>query len=234
LALFYRVFGFLLWSYAVGFWIVERSAKRDDSGDGGAGVNGDSVNGGGNESSLVGWLGILIVRLVHGMGVPVEHVLEKSVNVLGECFGIPSYLVAALAAHKDESFTSLFIQAFTVGVNKFASIIYIMFFLVVHLMKLHSLSLIWGVTTEAMEYEENAERRRQAMEDKKEEMMSMTRRSSAGGLVLSGSSGGFGRSQGNSQNSGGGSSNKPSHSANRLKRLGFVGFGGTLGGILGR
>jgi hypothetical protein len=36
-------------------------------------------------------------------------------------------------------------------VNKFGKVIYIMFFLVVHLMKLHSLSLIWGVTTEAMD-----------------------------------------------------------------------------------
>jgi hypothetical protein len=36
---------------------------------------------------------------------------------------------------------------------------YIAFFLVVHLMKLHSISLIWGVTTEAMEYEEAARKR---------------------------------------------------------------------------
>jgi len=32
--------------------------------------------------------------------------------------------------------------------------LYIAFFLIIHLMKLHSLSLVWGVTTEAMEYEE--------------------------------------------------------------------------------
>jgi hypothetical protein len=37
--------------------------------------------------------------------------------------------------------------------------LYIAFFLMVHLMKLHSLSLIWGVTTEAMEYEEVARKR---------------------------------------------------------------------------
>ena len=36
---------------------------------------------------------------------------------------------------------------------------YVTFYLVVHLMKLHSTSLIWGVTSEAMEYEEQAEKR---------------------------------------------------------------------------
>jgi hypothetical protein len=64
---------------------------------------------------------------------------------------------------------------------------YIAFFLVVHLMKLHSLSLIWGVTTEAMEYEDVA------------------------------------RNQ----------YNVPAVKT-RLQRLAFIGFGGTLGGILGR
>jgi len=66
-------------------------------------------------------------------------------------------------------------------------LLYVAFFLVVHLMKLHSLSLVWGVTTEAMEYEEVAQKRM-------------------------GNSGG---------------------SKSRLKRMAFVGFGGTLGGIFG-
>lgn len=50
--------------------------------------------------------------------------------------------------------------------QKFGKVTYVAFFLVVHLMKLHSLSLIWGVTSEAMEYEEqaeNRERRRQKL-----------------------------------------------------------------------
>jgi hypothetical protein len=67
--------------------------------------------------------------------------------------------------------------------------IYVAFFLVVHLMKLHSLSLLWGVTTEAMEYEEVAKKR------------------------MRGSTEG---------------------SKTRLQRMAYVGFGGTLGGILGR
>lgn len=40
-------------------------------------------------------------------------------------------------------------------------VMYIAFFLMVHLMKLHSLSLIWGVTTEAMDYEDVARNRHQ-------------------------------------------------------------------------
>jgi hypothetical protein len=71
--------------------------------------------------------------------------------------------------------------------NHILSGLYIAFFLVVHLMKLHSLSLIWGVTTEAMEYEEVA---RQKM--------------------------------------------NVDSSKTRLQKLALVGFGGTLGGILGR
>mgnify|MGYP001987240000 CR=1 FL=1 len=43
--------------------------------------------------------------------------------------------------------------------SRFGKLFYVAFFLVVHLMKLHSLSLIWGVTSEAMEYEEQAEKR---------------------------------------------------------------------------
>lgn len=43
--------------------------------------------------------------------------------------------------------------------GKFGKAFYVMFFLVVHLMKLHSISLMWGVTSEAMEYEEQAELR---------------------------------------------------------------------------
>lgn len=38
---------------------------------------------------------------------------------------------------------------------------YVAFFLVVHLMKLHCLSLVWGVTTEALEYEEVARKQHQ-------------------------------------------------------------------------
>ena len=76
----------------------------------------------------------------------------------------------------------------TALLGKFGQVMYVAFFLVVHLMKLHSLSLVWGVITEAMEYEDAA--------SKEEEQQHGSKK--------------------------------------RLQRLSFVGFGGTLGGILGR
>lgn len=49
---------------------------------------------------------------------------------------------------------------------KLGEIMYIAFFLIVHLMKLHAISLVWGVTTEAMEYEDVA---RKAKEQKQQQ-----------------------------------------------------------------
>ena len=78
--------------------------------------------------------------------------------------------------------------------------LYIAFYLIVHLMKLHCLSLLWGVTTETMEYEDVARKQQQ----RKLHGSSLPPFTSVeGGNKL------------------------------RLKRLATVGFGGTLGGILG-
>jgi len=66
----------------------------------------------------------------------------------------------------------------------------VVFFLVVHIMRLHGISLIWGVASEALEYEERAEKNTTNQQEGKR------------GRV-------------------------------RLKRLSFIGFGGTLGGIIG-
>jgi hypothetical protein len=216
---------------------VDQEGKGTPGSDGG--LNDENHEKSAMEESILGWIGILFVRILHKMGLPVQNMLENATSLAGELlFGVPTFLSDALTLHEHESIPSLFLRACTTTVNKFGSIIYIMFFLVVHLMKLHSLSLIWGVTTEAMEYEETAERRRRAMEEKEEEMMTMTARRSAGGLVMMGSGGAeFGKKEGTShqqQPCNGGGNTKTSHSAVRLKRLGFVGFGGTLGGILGR
>jgi hypothetical protein len=83
--------------------------------------------------------------------------------------------------------------------SNFAPFMFIAFFLVVHLMKLHCLSLVWGVTTEAMEYEEVA------------------------------------RKQLHFPSPSGTTATKvPMESQKmRLKRLSLMGFGGTLGGIIG-
>jgi hypothetical protein len=85
-----------------------------------------------------------------------------------------------------------------------AAVIYIAFFLMVHLMKLHCLSLVWGVTTEAMEYEEVARKQFERQ------------------TVLNNPMGHHGEEL-----------PKESSSKVRLKRLSLVGFGGTMGGILG-
>lgn len=210
LALFYRVFAFLLLSYALGFQIVERlgKSKRD-----GEGVDdGGERSGLGEEESAVVLLGCLFLRILGVLGIPTEHPLFSSVN---------DYL----KSHRELSIPSLLLNTCSCIVNKFGKVIYIMFFLVVHLMKLHSLSLIWGVTTEAMEYEENAEQRRKNTE------RNMTKISSGGGLVMMG--GGNNNSPNRARSSSFSSSKKQSKSSIRLKRLAFVGFGGTLGGIIG-
>ena len=81
---------------------------------------------------------------------------------------------------------------------------YIAFFLVVHLMKLHSISLVWGVTTEAMEYEDVARKHH------KDRAGNMDDGDDTDYTV------------------------KQPPIKTRLQRLAFVGFGGTLGGLWGR
>lgn len=78
---------------------------------------------------------------------------------------------------------------------------FIAFFLIVHLMKLHCLSLVWGVTTEAMEYEDVA----------REQYQKAMKGRMSGGIP-----------------------SPPMESQKmRLKRLSLIGFGGTVGGIMG-
>ncbi len=216
LALFYRVFAFLLLSYALGFQMVERLGKSKREG---GGVDGGGESPGiGEEESAVILLGCLFLRILGVLGIPTEHPLLSSIH---------DYL----KSHQELSIPSLLLNTCSCVVNKFGKVIYIMFFLVVHLMKLHSLSLIWGVTTEAMEYEENAEQRRKNKEK------NITKISSGGGLVMMGGSNNSpsrgGSSPSRARSSSFSSSRPPSKSSLRLKRLAFVGFGGTLGGILG-
>mmetsp|Transcript_13256 Transcript_13256/g.21747 ORF Transcript_13256/g.21747 Transcript_13256/m.21747 type:complete len:1038 (+) Transcript_13256:201-3314(+) len=221
LALFYRVFAFLLLSYALGFQVVERFGKSKRDGDGVD--DGGERSGLGEEESAVILLGCLFLRILGVLGIPTEHPLFSSVN---------DYL----KSHQELSIPSLLLNTCSCIVNKFGKVIYIMFFLVVHLMKLHSLSLIWGVTTEAMEYEENAEQRRKSTE------RNITKISSGGGLIMMGGGNNNSLTRGGSSPSSSpsrarsasfSSSKKQSKSSLRLKRLAFVGFGGTLGGIIG-
>lgn len=103
-------------------------------------------------------------------------------------FSVTSYAIGFKAVDHFRSSTSIGMDEEWSLYTTLGQFMYVAFFLAVHLMKLHSLSLVWGVTTEAMEYEEVARKRM-------------------------GHSGG---------------------SKTRLQRMAFVGFGGTLGGILGR
>ena len=119
-------------------------------------------------------------------------------------------LFAPFEKWKDHSWLSVdVVSSMAKWVNKFLGqlghAMYIAFFLVVHLMKLHSLSLVWGVTAEAMEYEDVA---RQKGKENKDMDPSQVNQKGANTLL--------------------------DKSKSRLQRLAMVGFGGTLGGILGR
>jgi hypothetical protein len=237
LALFYRVFAFLLLSYALGFKLVDQFGKRS------YGSDTNEVDDADDESAIT-VVGTFFLRLGLGMGIPVTNMISSAEGFARDILGYQQQIVpsstlsvsiqSALEMYSEESIPSLFLHACKCLVNKFGEVIYIMFFLVVHLMKLHSLSLIWGVTMEAMEYEENAEKLRASRDSGRSSTTSCSPTFSEE-RRLGGSPGGK-RRDGDNNSFGNGSqaSAKLSKSAQRLKRLGFVGFGGTLGGIIGR
>jgi hypothetical protein len=66
-------------------------------------------------------------------------------------------LYQLLVWNNNETMMGYVMKIVSFVLSKFGKAFYVMFFLVVHLMKLHSISLMWGVTSEAMEYEEQAE-----------------------------------------------------------------------------
>ena len=68
-------------------------------------------------------------------------------------------IIGVLAWNEGQSCFGYVMRITSFVMGKFGKMFYVMFFLVVHLMKLHSISLMWGVTSEAMEYEEQAELR---------------------------------------------------------------------------
>ena len=170
LALFYRVFAFLLLSYALGFALVDRYGSGGNGGNGGEGGRGGKEEGEGEgegeEGSAIASIAAFSLRALGGIGIPVGRVLRFAERVHPRMRRFVSPYVAILETCSHESVTALFLRACARVVDKFGKVIYIMFFLVVHLMKLHSLSLIWGVTTEAMEYEEGAEERMAAARER--------------------------------------------------------------------
>ena len=224
LALFYRVFAFLLLSYALGFKMVDMFGAKSGT-----------MTSGGDEDiseSTIAVVWTFFLRLGQRVGMPMDHFVVSLEHFASRIPYIEQYtssirLLSTWQSFQDVSIPSHFVYGFKSVISQFGSIIYIMFFLVVHLMKLHSLSLIWGVTTEAMDYEENAELR-QMQEKEKRSSGDLTRNTSSGGLAT------LGGEQSAKSSDGKNGGRKQSKSQLRLKRLAFVGFGGTLGGILGR
>ena len=107
---------------------------------------------------------------------------------------------------------------------------YSIFYLFIHLMKLHSISLIWGVASESMEFEEiteTREKRRRTVE--LANAMARKQYSSENDISQ--------KSEYNAPIKDSlpvkGNNGKSSSSRIRLEKLAFVGLGGTIGGIGG-
>eukprot|EP00559_Dactyliosolen_fragilissimus_P000413 CAMPEP_0184873768 /NCGR_PEP_ID=MMETSP0580-20130426/42021_1 /TAXON_ID=1118495 /ORGANISM="Dactyliosolen fragilissimus" /LENGTH=738 /DNA_ID=CAMNT_0027376705 /DNA_START=1242 /DNA_END=3455 /DNA_ORIENTATION=- len=163
-----------------------------------------------------------------------HHDCHQTNNIFYAIFYLKSYLA---------SITNLL----SILLTKFGKFFYIAFFLVVHLMKLHSLSLIWGVASEAMEYEEQAEKReRKRYTEINFKQSKATEPKNCPNLIYSQQQTLHQHHPQNTEITSDDAndnyaSRTPSSTPDktgkgtraRLKKLAFVGFGGTLGGILG-
>ena len=173
LALFYRCFALILISYAIGFPLLEWIHTT---------VLRTTTNNNNNSTANSAMMmdAPQEERLLHEQEAPNENAFHEWVST-----------VLSMVPHV------------TTMVSMMRQGLYIAFFLVVHLMKLHSLSLVWGVTTEAMEYEDVARQKQQAQAEPVTDKDPNTTTPTFPKPIT------------------------------RLQRLGLIGFGGTLGGILG-
>ena len=96
-------------------------------------------------------------RLLKRMGLTRGETQGTSLALFYRCFAL-SLIAFVIVFQVIEILqnSSLDLHSLFSGVGKMA---YIAFFLIVHLMKLHSTSLVWGVASEAMEYEDVARKR---------------------------------------------------------------------------
>lgn len=132
LALFLRCFAVCLFGYAFSFKLMD--LMRLGSGGGGGGQQDSSENN---------------VEQYHE---------DRNLNQNGPAVAfLMDELYQLLIWNDNETLTAYVMKMVSFVLSKFGKAFYVMFFLVVHLMKLHSISLMWGVTSEAMEYEEQAE-----------------------------------------------------------------------------
>mmetsp|Transcript_16880 Transcript_16880/g.31975 ORF Transcript_16880/g.31975 Transcript_16880/m.31975 type:complete len:927 (-) Transcript_16880:73-2853(-) len=211
LALFLRCFAVCLFGYAFSFKLMDLMRL----GVGSDGIGSSGASGASSSNDGVG-------HLNQEDDVPPAFLMDELSHLLVWNHG------------NGETLITYVMKIVSFVMAKFGKAFYVMFFLVVHLMKLHSISLMWGVTSEAMEYEEQAEIRARKRERQQQfGMMGM------GMGIVGGSHGAVMDMEGEKGSSGGdqpgnvGSSKVGGKSRARLKRLAFVGFGGTLGGILG-
>jgi len=134
LALFLRCFAACLFGYAFSFMLIDffkqNSGNSGNGSDNDNGSNNDNGNGNGNGND--------------------NHHHDK--EILNEIYRIGIF-------DENETVMEYALKIASFVLEKSGKAFYVMFFLVVHLMKLHSISLMWGVTSEAMEYEEQAESR---------------------------------------------------------------------------
>jgi len=164
----------------------------------------------------------------HNTTIHTVHLLATQCNTQQISFTSFSHLLSTIYCLYLHIQHNVFQRAFFQQVlSKLWAIFYIAFYLVGNLMKLYSVSLLWGVATEAMEYEEQAEIRCMNMRRKMTNSSSHT--TVEGSSPLRNST--F-KSQSSTNPSA--TTTKGKQSRTRLERLEFVGFGSTLGGILGR
>merc|ERR1719223_1930496 len=123
-----------------------------------------------------------------------------------------------------------YFYSFVSRARQYDKIGYSVFYLFIHLMKLHSISLIWGVASEAMEFEEMTEKREKR------------RRSVEVANAIARTQNGYGPDENSyfvhmkdpfQSNPSKAQNGKGSSSRIRLEKLAFVGLGGTVGGIGG-
>jgi hypothetical protein len=157
-----------------------------------------------------------------------EGEAESSSEESGEDLHLLADLYQSFQLRHDERFLAFISRVASKIMEKFGKFFYVAFFLVVHLMKLHSISLMWGVTSEAMEYEEQAELRQKRRE--------RAQRLHLNGILKVNESIKEDENEDNTKTNGKfktATRKDGKKSSARLKKLAFVGFGGTLGGILG-
>eukprot|EP00816_Leptocylindrus_hargravesii_P006143 CAMPEP_0196817722 /NCGR_PEP_ID=MMETSP1362-20130617/62408_1 /TAXON_ID=163516 /ORGANISM="Leptocylindrus danicus, Strain CCMP1856" /LENGTH=757 /DNA_ID=CAMNT_0042195541 /DNA_START=449 /DNA_END=2722 /DNA_ORIENTATION=- len=143
-----------------------------------------------------------------------------------------------------------YFYSFVRRARQYDKIGYSVFYLFIHLMKLHSISLIWGVASEAMEFEEitesrekkkriaaaaNAVARSQSRESElpRTESSSSSENGSSSWRRSLGTDARRNEQVSNQQISAPPRSGKGSSQRARLQKMAFVGFGGTIGGIAG-